>query len=76
MSSDKGVNPEAINSDMRADILRNIPEVLSGVCVGAFGCPSHQSCKHTNDSTQYPSSFAKHKGSSRKDKNWLVKKEG
>ena len=62
MGWDKGVKPEAINSNMRADILRIIPEQPSDICVGAFGCQCHRLCKLTNDCSHIPTCFANHKG--------------
>ena len=42
MRLDTDDDPEAMNYDLRADIVRTILEKMSDMCVGAFGIPLYR----------------------------------
>ena len=49
MRLDRDDNPEAMNSNLRANIVRIIQEKMSDTCVGAFAVSLYQRCILTKD---------------------------
>ena len=60
MMLENDCQPEAMDSDLRADIVRIIPEKMSDMCVGPFSISTLSTMYLTNSCAQIPPCFVKH----------------